>query len=262
MYCSPIRKNSYEKHNTCFTKRQLIHIAKELKIPYSNRNKMELWKTINEQMSKYCAPKDEVCWIEKVPIIDTDKTHRPKPPTHYNNWLSNIDIMNVMKQYEDKYSSFKFIGVLPIDFNTKISSFPTKCISDELCNVDFKKFKQYQFGIVFNLDKHNEPGSHWVCVYLNTKKTHKNYGFYYFDSSGESIPKEIADVAKRTQDNLQDDSFKIHINENRKQYSDTECGMFCLYFIVKMVQGTTFNKLVNSKFTDKDMIRLRKQMFI
>ena len=262
MYCSPIREKSYEKHHTCFSKRQLIHIAKELKIPYSNRNKIELWNNINEKMLKYCGSKDEICWINNVSTIDTEKSHRPKPPTHFNNWLSNIDILNVMKQYEDKYSSFKFLGVLPIDFNSKVSPFSSKCISDELCAIDFKKFKQYQFGVIFNLDKHNEPGSHWVCAYINTKQKHKNYGFYFFDSSGDSMPTEINDFAQYTNENIEDESFKIHANSIRKQYSTTECGMFCLFFIVKLLKGSTYHELINSKFADKDMIQLRKKMFI
>jgi hypothetical protein len=262
MYCSPIREKSYEKHKTCFSKRQLIHMAKELKIPYSNLNKMDLWKNINNKMLNYCASKDEICWIENVSTIDTQISHKPKQPKHYNNWLSNIDIINVMKQYEDKYPSFKFIGALPIDFNSRVSPFSSTCISDELCNIDFKKIKQYQFGIVFNLDKHDEPGSHWVCVYLNTNKNHKNHGFYYFDSNGDSMPTEIHKFAQNTKQNIKENSFEIHSSTIRKQFSNSECGMFCLYFIVKMLMGTSYKKLIHSEFSDKDMIQLRKKVFI
>ena len=262
MFCSPTRANSYEKHRTCFSKKQLIHIAKQLKIPYSNRNKIELWKNINDRMLDRCSSKDEICWIKNIDTIDADKSHKPFSPTHYNNWLSNIDILNVMKQYEDKFPSFKFIGVLPIDFNAKVSPLSSRCIADELCSIDFKKFKEYQFGIVYNLDKHNEPGSHWVCVYLNTKESHKNYGFYYFDSFGSKMPTEIRDFANRTKQSIQSKTFEIHSSDMRKQFSNTECGMFCLYFLVKMIKGPSYQEIMKSSFDDKDMIQLRKNVFI
>ena len=34
-------------------------------------------------------------------------------------WLSNVDIDIVIKQYESKYPSFKFLGTVPIDFRKK-----------------------------------------------------------------------------------------------------------------------------------------------
>ena len=52
----------------------------------------------------------------------TGSTFTPYKPTEWEKnpveWLSNFDILNVLKQYEEKYSDFKFIGPTPIDFNS------------------------------------------------------------------------------------------------------------------------------------------------
>ena len=42
-------------------------------------------------------------------------------------------------------------------------------------------------GIVFNLDPHDKPGSHWVSMYVDLN----NGGIYYFDSYGYKPLKEI-----------------------------------------------------------------------
>ena len=64
---------------------------------------------------------------------------------------------NVMKQYEDAYKCFKFIGPTPIDYDYKESSIlgNEKCVTEELCKfiLDEMITKKYsKIGIIFNLD--------------------------------------------------------------------------------------------------------------
>ena len=81
-----------------------------------------------------------------------------------------------MEQYEDKYLDFEFIGPVPIDFDLKDSI--GNCIVDELCKININRLKKEyinKIGIIFNLDKHYQNGSHWVCLYIDLKKNHKYY---------------------------------------------------------------------------------------
>ena len=44
---------------------------------------------------------------------------------------------------------------------------------EKLCEFSLKDTMQNnktKIGIIFNLDKHNKPGSHWVAMFINTKK--------------------------------------------------------------------------------------------
>ena len=41
--------------------------------------------------------------------------------------------------------------------------------------------------MIFNLDPHDKPGSHWVALYSDVDKG----GVYYFDSYGIDTPKEV-----------------------------------------------------------------------
>ena len=50
-------------------------------------------------------------------IINKYFTVFQKSGKNKNTWLNSLDISRVMKQYEDNYKNFRFLGPSPIDFN-------------------------------------------------------------------------------------------------------------------------------------------------
>ena len=76
-----------------------------------------------------------------------------------------------MKQYEDAYDCFEFIGPTPIDFDDHMHD--GRCVWEELCEFELEKEireKKKKIGIIFNLDPHYKGGSHWVAMFINIKK--------------------------------------------------------------------------------------------
>ena len=66
----------------------------------------------------------------------------------------------------------------------------------ELCKLDLEqlyKNGKRRLGIVFNLDPHDMPGSHWVSLFVNMN----NGGIYFYDSVGKFPNKEISDLMFR-----------------------------------------------------------------
>ena len=199
MYCSPSTEGN---KGSCFRRTSLLKIARawnktnpgdkiSLKL-----GDIELWHGIKKRMMRFTPGCDEdYCLLKNKTVINlNDKdinqnTFRPEAPEGAEDaWLSTLDIQAVMEQYEQKYSDFKFIGPVPIDFDNDI--FPGMCVSDELCKINLKKiYKQgvRKLGIVFNLDPHYRGGSHWVCLYMDFKTG----GIYYFDSVGSLPPQQI-----------------------------------------------------------------------
>jgi len=51
--------------------------------------------------------------------------------------------------------------------------------------------------------------------------------------------------------------FKIFINEKRHQYKDSECGMYCIYFITKLLSGETFKNASNKLILDDKVQKYR-----
>lgn len=194
----------------------------------------------------------------------------PRAPSSWkynkNEWLTNLDIDSVMRQYEDKFNDFKFLGVSPIDFEYRNFVGDT-CYSPEICQFDVRnhygKSKYRRFGIVFNTHPHTSSGEHWICMFidLNLKK------IFYFDSNGNQAPKEVMDLVKKLQDQAKSISKPLTFDSNsgiRYQSGNTECGMYCLFFLINILERKMkfedFKK-GSSMVNDKKMEMFREQYF-
>ena len=268
-YCSPKKENnSY----TCFTKKALLSIVDEWNTKYpkdkiNNKlslNRNQLWSVLNNKMRGKCS--DELCWVNTE--FKTNKaaksSFRPKMPNKwYNNkneWLTTIDIEKVLKQYESKYPEFLFLGPVPIDFDSKIGS---SCIVNEICNLSVEKLiknNKTKLGIIFNLDRHDQPGSHWVAMFADLMKGQ----IYYFDSYGEKAPLEIIKLMSRLKEQCQNLNIpsKINYNNTRHQYKFSECGMYCINFIIQLLEGKSFDNVCRNIIDDDTMEKYREYYFI
>jgi hypothetical protein len=167
-----------------------------------------------------------------------------------------------MKQYEKTYKCFDFIGPSPIDYDKHVSY--GECVWEELCEFSLnKQIKEgkTKIGIIFNLDPHHKPGSHWVAMFINTKKRE----IYYLDSYGEKIPRQINKFANKVKKQSlkigNKKEYELIVNKRRHQFSESECGMYSLYFIIQMLKGYPFSKFLKKRIRDKYMIKLRKIYF-
>ncbi len=272
--CSPSNKNN---STTCFDLDSLIKIAKgwnmkhpENKINISkHKTRHQLWNEIDKRLNQKCDT--EWCWIEqefvkKIGSKELKSIFRPKMPRSWKKnkyeWLNTTDIETVMKQYEKKYPDFKFIGPVPIDFDYEYSV--GQCIVNELCNLKIKnllKNKITRVGIIYNLDPHDKPGSHWVAMYmdLNKKKV------YYFDSYGTQPPDEVKKLVDRIQEQGREIGMEIDYDYNttRHQYENSECGVYSMYFITQLLEGKkTFNGIENSTLKDEFINSKRKYYYL
>ena len=263
VYCSP---NSDKNNYTCFSLNSLKKIAKQWNKNNKDKIRMsksipKLWRNIKKKINN----NNEWCWIQQnfiKELNDTkiNSTFRPQIPTEWysnkNEWLSTIDIEDVMNQYEEKHNDFQFVGPVPIDFDLKDSF--GNCIIDELCKIDLfnlKKQNILKIGIIFNLDKHDQDGSHWVALYSDLNKNN----IYYFDSYGLSPPQEIDTLAQRlvSQGNKNNTKINYKINNNRFQFKGSECGVYCMYFITELLKGKSFTKIKNNIVKDDEMMENR-----
>ncbi len=276
--CNPANNNS----SSCFDFEALVKIAKswnkdhpksedKIKIPVrdNHKNKKTLWNHIDRKLRGTCTT--EWCWIEqdfvrKVGNSELEALFRPKMPRSWRKnkyeWLSSIDIESVMSQYEGKYPDFKFIGPVPIDFDYQYEF--GKCIVNELCKINLKnllKRKITKVGVIFNLDKHNQPGSHWVAMYMDLNKK----VVYYFDSYGSSPPSEVQVLIERLQEQSEELGFELKYDYSkiRHQYENSECGVYSIYFITQLLEDKkTFSSMQKHRISDKVVNDKRNYFFI
>ena len=100
------------------------------------------------------------------------------------------------------------------------------------------------------------PGSHWVGLYccLSTGQV------CYYDSFGANAEYEIKELIKTLKLQIQEKLLikpTVYENTTRHQYSTTECGVYSMYFIDKMLEGVSYNNFIKYKLNDKQINRYR-----
>ncbi len=270
-YCAP----KSEANFTCFNKKALLNMLESWNtyytndtIQYSNSNTIKtLWNKLDNKLKNVC--KDEYCWTKQKFVSNDEnikESFRPEMPDKWkdnkNEWLNTLDIEGVMKQYEKKYEDFIFIGPVPIDFDYKLH--PGMCVIDELCNINLKKLfdnGKTKIGVIFNLDPHDKPGSHWVSMFADFDKENK---VYYFDSYGYKEPQEVTKLMKRLKE--QADTLgkqtTLHVNNTRHQFKNSECGVYSMNFIIQLLKGKSFESIVNNVIHDDKMEKNRSKLYI
>ena len=57
------------------------------------------------------------------------------------------------------------------------------------------------------------------------------------------------------------EKYTVIVSKKRHQYSESECGMYCIYFIIQMLLDKSFSSFQKKKIPDKKMLALRKKYF-
>ena len=275
--CSPYSKKKAHATNSCYTEDSLQEIKNDYNkshpgspIKASNTNGIR-----NELIMrlKYCNNEDEKCILKGVSDAKLQQKlnkllFAPDSPAEWkknpNEWLSNYDIMSVLEQYEATYPNFKFISPSPIDFDSPSDNNANTCITEEICKFSLQKQLDNnitKIGMIFNLDKHNQSGSHWVSLFIDLE----NKFIFYFDSTGNKIPPEIKTLKNRIVTEaaqLKPKPMTLKYLNNYKtvhQHGNTECGMYSLFFIITLLTNATeYDK--NMTMNDKIMLFTKKHI--
>lgn len=272
--CSPAVRNKTIHKGTCMTANIIMKIRDEYNKDHPNNKVLAtkpalVWHELRMRLD--CD--DERCWINQ--IDDTTLRNQIKkqifapehPPSwikNKNEWLSNFDIDSVMKQYEQKFSDFKYLGTTPIDYNFIVDKSTGTCVENNLCKFHLdtllKQGKQ-RYGCVFNTDPHNKPGKHWISMFIDVpKKT-----IMYFDSANENYPEQIKQLVQTVmeQGKAKGIEFKYYKNDITHQQGGSECGMYSIHFIVEMLERPDYalKKFMHEVITDAEMEKYRDVYF-
>lgn len=297
-YCSPIGEKNYEKDKTCFSHSALIRLIQiwnrehpdnkiKQNLNGAKISKKDLLRALNDKMNTHCKGKDkDTCWVDTLSGAKKDDEIGgyvlPEQPREWKKkpytWLTNFDIEKVMNQYEDDVDlHYKFLGVYPIDF-VATDSFG-RCLFKEMCSLNIVNLynQGYRYiGLITNLDKHNQSGSHWTSLFACIDPTKNCFGAYYYDSATGTPPPEIttfleklksqaAIIAKNQK--LPNIEFKTDYNEHRHQYGHSECGLFSMAYQIRWLDklkkypNITFAQIEKIKTNDVKIHKLRKELY-
>jgi hypothetical protein len=264
MNCSPAVKGKASIRDSCLTPDVLIQLKQYYNSshpsqPIKYNAPAKIWGSLRRKLNK-CDKED--CWLDLIHDASVRKSmdkeiFAPDQPSSWkknpNTWLTNYDIYDVLRQYENKYPQFCVIRPSAIDFDDKIGGTQSNmCVTEDLCTFDLIQHineGKTKFGIVFNLDKHDQPGSHWVSLFIDIDDEY----VFYMDSVGDPVPHEIQVFVDRVIKQGLQSNKHMNFYENspmQHQTGDTECGVYSLYFIITMLTGQT-DKLTFDTVDDK-----------
>ena len=201
------------KEDTCFPEEVIDELSKKLGTGNTIQEIRDETNCDNDLCvaGKTDKPTDFVEYFIPPKPETWKKSHTPEDKKS-NIWLSTLDIDNVLNQYQDKYKDFKYFGAVPIDFDHKLITGENEvCVSDDLCKINMKELWNdgyRNFGFVFNTDRHDQPGQHWISMFVS-----KN-GIYFFDSVGTKPKNEIIKLMNTITDSLNECLYDSTINPN------------------------------------------------
>ena len=234
----------------------------------------QIWKELKENLRNSCNK--ESCWFKSELLGGThqlshkelrllENSFAPRAPVKWKKypktWLSSTDILSVMKQYEYFYPTFDFIGPAPLNFDHHL--YNNKCVWEDLCKFSVEEQleeKKTKIGIVLNTDYHDEPGQHWIALFIDLKE---NF-IMYFDSTGHKPPSEVNVLIRRVRKNSKEIGvpLKLYVNRTKHQTKDTECGMYVMFFIIELLTGRKKPcDFMTNKMHDEEAFKLRDHYY-
>jgi hypothetical protein len=213
---------------------------------------------------------------------------KPGGPAYTTRLLSQFNIEDVMHDLSwasvKKDGPFKNGPFYHIKFEMR--DFADSVVS-ELRDIDLEKLRAEgfrSFGCVLNTDYWAGPGKHWVCIYGTLRVS----GFTKPEDRGDSrvsgikTPKDVNSVDDLSSAEVEyfnsssnglenfpelktwalkkNVSIKAVVKEPL-QYSDTECGVWCLTYIKSRLEGHPPDYFKKFNVSDEDIIGMRRYLF-
>ena len=252
---------------TCFKLSELNAIFRQL-YPNAGANHTTDIGALHKRVLKKIGGKKDRDIIDYFGL-DEDAIYKPGKP---GDLLDNYDIDAIMAQVADTHAHFISFGSVPYDF----CDIPSGVWSEhcqKIKDLDVSKLNQNDaWGFVVNLDEGDEPGSHWVCLYSWFKDG--VITIEYFDSLGNArcphgktcddkkIPLGIRAYATEVISKAIPHDIEVVFTYNKKahQGNSSECGMYCLYYIINRANDVEYHDNIRT-ISDEKMRSLRKLLF-
>lgn len=251
-------------YNTSAQPPDRIRLASNFELLNPQKYKQYLVHQLDARIGDRCTT--QKCWSKQEFIKYMDEkareefikyTHRPDSPQGKFEWLGTFNINDTMAQYEKKYNNFKFFGAVPMDF--------AALSSVEVGDIDYERYYNEgitKMGVIFNLDDHDQPGSHWTAMYTDLEKGN----IFYFDSFGVKPEPRVRALMRQQAKFLETkgkkvDMIRVDYNKIQHQRGDNACGVYSINFLVRMARGDDFDSLCNKVIPDEKMNKCRLVYF-
>lgn len=182
-------------------------------------------------------------------------------------WLTNKNIDDVIKQLCRKWPSLFHMEFHMINFDR---GDPKPLARLDMCRDAIGQSKN-MFCVVINADTYGSPGTHWFCLFGDFRAggtQTQPYTLEYFNSSGSPPARSVSEWMIKTKYNIEE-SCNAHVQLlpkakvrtiQHQRDTDSECGVYCLYYIYNRVAGK-IGPIPDQRITDAEMVVFRRKLF-
>lgn len=192
------------------------------------------------------------------------------------------DFKKIMINFENQFISPKYDEQFIKSIKSKFKDNIADNFVNEIINILDKKYPIKILGMVPNLDTHDKGGSHWVSLFANLETGQ----IYFFDSYGSRPVKEIREyvkliaewkykndtgkvlnfnaenyMKKDNEKNEIEQKYDIRYNKTRNQFKGSECGVYSMNFIFRLLNGAKFDDIVSVAVPDDTINKCREIYF-
>jgi len=180
---------------------------------------------------------------------------KPTGPRDSADWLSDRDVDSALAGWTRAFPRFYHCPYAMMDFDKQETPFATVRLADVIHTMD-------TFGAIINTDVSTGPGEHWVAAFIDMRQPLCTVE--YFDSVGAPPPKPIVAWMERRCEELRalGRTAEACVAANKQhQRSNTECGMYSLYYIRCRLEGQPVGMFAVGTVPDARMKAFRKHVF-
>ena len=191
------------------------------------------------------------------------------------------ELNKLMKEFNEQFNKSKYDDGLIKLVKNDYPNFPND-LTNNILNILNKEYPIKKIGMIPNLDEHWKGGSHWIGLYANLE----NGDIYYYDSYGYRPNKRMRSYIKliaewkykkdtgKTVNIKEEDYMKgangekneieqkydIRYSEIRNQFGGSECGVYSMNFIIRLLNGTKFDDIVRERLPD-EMVNTCREIY-
>lgn len=192
-------------------------------------------------------------------IKELNENFKPPGPVDwslFNNFVED----NVMRHLSRWDKTFLGLDVNLMDFEDYGGSLSKLQFTNDDIVYNGKTYKS--FGCVVNTMKMSGDLTrvgHWVAVFGDFRNPQAKT-IEYFNSSGRSAPSEMWSWMNKSAKSVEH-CTALNVSNIQHQKSDTECGIYSVYYITARVCGLAYKKFRETTISDERVNKFRKNMF-
>jgi hypothetical protein len=213
--------------------------------------------------------------------IEIDRRFKTDGPRDSTQLLSNFNIDGVLQEWAAAHPEFFNYGFNMMDFETTGGSLARTDVARILEGKETQNLGKMggmvarrctTFGCVLNTDVSSGRGKHWVAIFGDCRGRGE-WSVEYFNSAGNPPPAPVtrwleaasARLATHRSSHPRDYGegavAPVPLTDVRHQDSQTECGLYALYYIRRRLEGAPYAEFQETRIPDAAMTAFRKHVF-